>query len=104
MEPRAFLIADSTTYDTRKAEKYGKRVFIFDREPHPLNVDVLRSGIIASLEREQFDADNDYVVLTGNNVSVAILCATVAATYGYFNVLAYDAKSGYYVHRVFSCD
>lgn len=100
--PRAFLLADSSTYDTRKAEKHGDRVFLFDHEPHPLQVGQLAHSVRARLEELAFDPLNDYIVLTGNNVSVAILCAVVAAHYGAFNLLAYDAKSGYYVTRAFA--
>lgn len=98
---RAFLLADSPTYDTRKAERHGARVFLFDHEPHPLQVGQLATQLRGRLEELAFNPANDYIVLTGNNVSVAILCAVVAAQYGSFNILAYDAKSGYYVTRSF---
>lgn len=99
---RAFLLADSSSYNTQKAERYGKRVFIFDHEPHPLNISAMVETVANRLDEMGFDPSVDYIVLTGNNVSIAMLCATVAAQWGSFNVLAYDAKSGYYVSRSFT--
>lgn len=100
-QPRVFFLA-RTPHDTSAATKFGKRVYLFDREPWPTeeNNGEFSKRIEEALDRNGFDPDLDFVALTGGPAALALLTFVLARGWnGYIRFLLFDARGDGYVER-----
>lgn len=98
-EPRVFVACDSPRFDTTRAARYGRRVFMLGDDVHPLAVPDLEQRLSSALAASDFDPTIDFVCMTGAAVVLAVLAAVCAQRYGTFWMLVFDAKTSRYVAR-----
>ncbi len=97
---RAFVL-EQTIQSTRKAEKFGHVVLLYERMqdyPNPLRrPQDFQSILVCRLANEGFDPDEDFIVVTGRMTAVVILVAAVVAAFGSARLLLYEMDRGEYV-------
>lgn len=104
---RVFLFEPPTsdTIDVGPAAQYGDIQYLF----RPTRGEKSRSSIwetdklaeetLDALMANDYDSGRDYICISGHQISIAILIATVATEYGRFNALFFDTRERSYVAR-----
>ena len=96
------IVLSRSDKDLSAASKFGEVEYIFERPPSPFKVDDLVHGVLKSLEEMNFDADEDFIVMTGPPDRLATLRGTICVNYeGPFKILIFDATSHQYSLRIF---
>jgi hypothetical protein len=98
--PRVFLVSRSERFNTQAAERFGMRTFL-DVSSSVFAVDKFIDEIYDKMVHERYQPGVDYIALTGPNLEVALLCATVFGAWPdrEQKLLLFDARSGYYTER-----
>lgn len=100
-KPRALFVVESSRFNISSAREFGEIVYLLKGEPvSPLNVDEVVSRIKEALDDIAFDPKNDYVVLTGQTLLVAVYLAIACDVSGQVRTLMFDARHDKYVERV----
>jgi len=100
---RVFFPQPNSRFNFDSAKEYGEVRFVFTgRVPSLFETDVLLRELRASLKQEQFDAENDFIGLSGSVILVAFLLAAITAEYENVRILLFDAPSSRYVEREFA--
>lgn len=84
---------------------YGKLQCVFDssiRRSSVFKVNEFGQQILDRLHELKFDHKNDYIVMTGSLVSIAIASIAIVCTYPYVQLLFYNATQNEYVSRTIS--
>lgn len=95
---RVIFAEPNKRYSVRAAERYGIRVCL-SQEVNPFDAQATISHFKSGLEGLFFDPDRDFVCLTGDVLSVALLLSTVLAVYGRCTTLMFDASGSQYKQR-----
>ena len=99
--PRTIVLSRSDK-DLSAASSFGEIEYIFERPPSPFKVDDLVHGVLNRLEEIAFDAEEDFIVMTGPPDRLATLMGTICVNYeGPFRILIFDASSHQYSLRIF---
>ena len=102
---RGFLAEPNHRYDLTAAASFGDIQYLMVRKPlNPLNVQETMERLVYSLKDNKFDPANDYICLTGQSLTVALLLAVASQSYSTFKVLMYDARTSSYVERVYTTE
>lgn len=102
---RVFVL-EPTDQPTHLAQRFGNLTYVFEEFEERSSIwdtEQLTKEILQQLREDSFDPMKDYVVVTGKNVPLAVYLAAVAAEYGAFQALLYDAKDRQYCERVLGC-
>lgn len=89
---RSFLV-EETTLDVSGAKQHGRLVLLFPPGRYRPSVwePTFAQAAISRLEAEGFDPEHDFIVLTGQQLTLVALVAAVVARYGKFRALAFNA-------------
>lgn len=100
MTARAFIL-ENGKLSTEAVEKHAERVFLFDRLPSPLFPRDVLETIREKLAGEDYNPDDDFIVLTGSPVqlSMLVLAAWDLSICESFQVLVFDSRSDSYVAK-----
>lgn len=97
---RVFILYDDYRYDTSKAGEFGTPIYLLNEPPrNPFDPQTIVASVEARLENQDFNAHEDFLVLTGNMTFVSVMLATVAASYGVVRMLIFDAQASQYIPR-----
>lgn len=98
--PRTFIFANNDRFNTDNVVGFGDRKYIFRDRRSPFNVDDIIIDVWAKLIEEKFDPENDFIVLTGPMISVAVLLIAISSRYPRFKLLMFDAAQSKYRERI----
>lgn len=94
---RVFLIEENHRYDLTPLRPFGDLVFLCkDWECNPFQPVRTLELIRQRLDSHSFDAETDFVCMTGQNLKIALFLAVTANDYGSIRVLMFDAVSHSY--------
>ena len=88
--------------DVSRAARYGELTYLFERGDERcsvFNTDRYEQLLRSRLAGLKFDPTRDYVCVAGKIVCIAVLCSVIAAEYGPFCMLMFDAHECEYVKR-----
>ena len=97
---RVIVPEPNDRYDFTKAMNYGKIVYLMDQAQNPFR-DALMEEYLRLLSEIEFDAEQDIVCMTGQNLVIAQLLAAVFQKYRSVRVLMFDARVADYRLKVF---
>lgn len=101
MIPRVFFPIQSGQYNTQRATEYGERVFLIKTDDmSPFNTEVYGKIYRKELAQQQFNPDEDFIVLTGPLNFVALLFGIALARYRTVKTLMFDARTSAYIERI----
>lgn len=94
---RVFVIAP-TAQDIQSAKEHGDFVYLFDRLPPPFSPTFALDSW-QKMKDNDFDPDNDILLMAGPQVATAQWLAAVVSQYTWCRALLFDATSHKYVSR-----
>lgn len=97
MSAKVFLAEENRRYDLANAGDYGEIVYLTKRPVSPFNATEASRSYAQILREFEFNPEIDFICMTGNVTSMAILTATIAGTHEFFRMLMYDASKSRYV-------
>jgi hypothetical protein len=97
---KIYLVEPNTRYDLTALQAYGTVVFISNMQINPFDVNAAMLTIERGLD--SFDPTEDYICLTGNLQSVALMMMVVYSLHKTFKVLMFDARTSNYRERIIS--
>ena len=98
-KPRVFVIERYMPYDIRSVAEYGEPTYLTDGGLSPFAPSDVAKQVIASLEKQAFNPDRDFICMTGPSNIVAFMFAAVACEWESFNVLVFNARGHKYQVR-----
>lgn len=98
---RVIIPEPNGKYDISSAERYGTIVTLSDRRVDPLSPDETATLFKARLKDVGFNPREDYICLTGHQLTTSVFLATVTSMFPCVRVLMFDARYSDYVSRVF---
>ena len=96
---RVFLAEQNARYDVEPAKVYGDIVYLTD-SVNPYNTQTCALQLVEELEREGFNPKKDFVCMTGQTITLAVLLAILVQAFGTVRMLIFDARHGTYRERV----
>jgi len=101
-EPMA-LVVEPTDLNVAKAEKFGRITYVFaDRNKHASPATSRFAVAVVDRARELgFDPAKDYVVITGNALTLVAAVAALTAHYGELQALYFDGHDNVRDYRMF---
>ena len=99
---RVFLAEPNGRYDLTAAREFGDIVYLSDQSMNPFDTATVVDKLETALIQAGFKPDEDYICMTGQSLTVAMLLAVAAATYPMVRLLMFDARGSNYRERVFS--
>lgn len=105
MEPRVFVLQRQRRYDISAVKHYSKELVYILNDEHinPFDTDGFIDLIRHRLVMEKFDANKDFICLTGSSILLALFMASIVwYTNGYANlkILMFDANTNKYKLRI----
>lgn len=98
------VLPDHSHYSVAAAQEFGEIVYLSTRKLDPLNPAACASLFRTRLEQIKFDPDNDFICLTGHQLTTALYLAVVTAIFPTVRLLMFDARTSSYCERVFSTE
>jgi len=101
MNAKAWVI-EPTKVDVRQAEAYGSITYVFDKGETRVSIwDVMfTDSVLDALDAKGFNPVRDYIVVTGNMVTLTLAITAMVSTYGSIRALLYSATERAYVLRL----
>lgn len=99
---RVFLAERNTRYDVSQAEQYGTIEYLLSDSCNPFNTIGMVQRLEAALKEKEFDAKEDFLCMTGNALTVAILLSVILQHNPIVKLLLFDARLSLYRERIFS--
>lgn len=104
-EQRVFVLQKQSRYDVSAVKFYSPNiVYIADQENlNPFDTVLFAELVEHKLKVEKFDADNDFICLTGSSVLLVMFLAILVRQYIFnsqFKILVYDARRSKYQLRL----
>jgi len=98
---KVFVVDRDTRHDISDARRFGEITYIYDERDRKPSVwsNALIKDVMARLERCDYDADLDYILVVGNVVTIVMIVANLAMAYDTLNLLLFDASQEEYVHK-----
>jgi len=97
--PKVFLIT-RTNLDTVKASEFGELNVVFSNMISPYGIEHFKKALLENLEQNDFNAEDDYIVLTGSINHCCLGVITIYEEYGQVKILMFDSKTESYKARV----
>ena len=102
---RVFVLQKQSRYDVSAVKYYSSDiVYIADGENlNPFDTDLFAELVSHKLKMANFDADHDFICLTGSSVLLSIFLAILVRQFPYnsqFKILVYDARRSKYQLRL----
>ena len=101
---RVFVMDKDPRRDVSDAGRYGELLFVYDAGEHKPSVwsNAMIKDVLDRMTRMEYDADIDYVVVTGNTVMITLVVCSLLARDGMLNLLLFDSAQEEYVHKTVS--
>jgi len=100
---KVFFVTRSLRFNTKASEKFGTATFLMEDDSiSPFQTDRVMHTIDERLTHEGFDAERDFVALTGSHVLVAMFLASAISRQSSVRALLFDARSSRYQERIIS--
>lgn len=104
-QKRVFVLQKQSRYDVSAVKFYSPHIlYIADQENlNPFDTTPFAELVVHKLKTCQFDADNDFICLTGSSVLLSIFLAILVREYpmnNQFKILVYDARRSKYQLRI----
>ena len=99
---RVFFVGRSDRFQTNAAEEFGERTFL-RITTNPLETADFMREVVAELERERFNPDEDFVAMTGPALDLALFVGTIFGLWGDMNlkILVFEARRDRYrLHEI----
>lgn len=96
---KVFIPEPNRRFDMRRANSFGDLTYMC-HQLDPLNVDETIASLQEALDREQFDPDTDFLLMTGDQYIIALTLALMANRYRQVKTLMFNAKTAHYVEKV----
>lgn len=95
--PRAFLVS-RVMKDVSSASEYGVLTDVFDKNAHVPSIwsDQFQKVLINQLDHLDYDPKVDFIVVSGEMVTVSVAIAAIVASHEEVCLLCYDARSRNY--------
>lgn len=95
------FVTNFQSRDYSSAEKYGELVFVTKGFIVLSDLEKIRKSLSRFIELSSAD---DYVILMGPSVIIAMFTVLWFAKHGYMNILSWDGKNNTYNHYVVGVD
>lgn len=104
--PKVFLIEEPRVgISVEAALAYGELQYVFDsnvRRSSVFKIDTFGQQILDRLNQLKFDYQNDFIVMTGSLVPIAVASIVIVCAYPHVHLLFYNAAQEEYVSRKIS--
>ncbi len=97
---RVYLAEKSVRYDITALDAYGPIEYVSEYPLNPFNTTETMSKLKAGLK--DFDPTEDYICMTGNLQTVALMMMIAYSLFDTFKVLSFDARNSNYKERIIS--
>jgi len=99
---RVFLAEPNPRYDISTAESFGTVQYLLPNGCNPFDMAGTSFQLIAALESIKFNPKQDYICMTGNTLTIAMLLSIVSNLNDVVRLLVFDARRSAYIEKVFS--
>ena len=96
---KVYIVQENPRLNYVDAERFGEVVFMTSREFSPLKNSLVNAEIISDIQifMNEFDPDNDYLLLTGGPVLLGYAFHLAILKKGYITVLQWDGMKQAYL-------
>ena len=101
MTARAFAV-EQGKQDLSKAKEYGRIVYLFkaDGERSSIWSNDFPQEVLTALEEYNYDPENDYLIVAGSMVPIALAVGRLVSQFGSIKALLYNSSEGCYISRI----
>lgn len=99
MSAKVYVVQENPNLNYTPAERYGEVHFVTASEFSPSKNSIRNVQIISDIDAvvEKFDADSDFLLMSGNPITMGYMLHAVLAKKGYVQVLWYNRNDQSYV-------
>lgn len=100
--PRVILVERNERYDVSSATTFGEILYLCDRPVNPFNTVGAVELFQERLVQMEYDPEVDYLCMTGQSLTVAMLLGVAVKLYGRVRLLMFHAREREYRERFFA--